>query len=198
MNKSDEGYIKFNLSWGKKAFDFKDRDFIQINSCRDKLYKLGLIGAYSDGIGFGNISIRQIRNEFIISGSASGNIKNLLKKHYSLIKDYDILKNNVLCEGLTKASSESLTHAAIYESNKEVNAVIHVHHKNMWNKYLNNLPTTCEKAEFGTPEIALEIQKLINKNRGIIIMAGHPEGIVSYGESLVKAEEILLKYFRKL
>ena len=124
--------------------------------------------------------------------------KNLSKKHYSLVKNYEINKNSVHCEGLSKASSESLTHAAIYETNMEVNAVIHIHNKCMWNKYLNDLPTTDKKAEFGTPEIALEIKKLANKNSGIIIMGGHPEGIIVYGESLIIAEEIILKYFNKL
>ena len=198
MNKPDEGYIKFNLTWKEKLFDFNDHDFIQINSCREKLFRLGLIGAYPDGIGFGNLSIRYKQNEFIISGSATGNFKNLSKKHYSLVKDYDILKNSVFCEGFSKASSESLSHAAIYEFNIDVNAVIHIHHKDMWEKYLNDLPTTDKKAEFGTPEIALEIKKLANQSTGIIIMGGHPEGIISYGKSLSEAEKIILKYFNKL
>ena len=119
MTKPDEGYIKFNLNWEEKGFDFNYMDFLQINSYRKKLYELELIGAYPDGIGFGNISIRNNKSEFIISGSATGNFKNLTKKHYSLVKDYNIHKNSVLCKDLNKASSESLTHAAIYESNKE-------------------------------------------------------------------------------
>ena len=194
----NEGYIKFNLTWGKKSFDFNDQDFIQINSCREKLFGMGLTGAYPDGIGFGNLSIRYHKNEFIISGSATGNFENLTKEHYSLVKDYDILKNSVFCEGFSKASSESLSHAIIYDSNPKVNAVIHIHHNDMWERYLNDLPTTDNKAEFGTPEIALEIKKLANQSSGIIIMGGHPEGIISYGKSLNEAEEIILKYFNKL
>lgn len=196
--RNSEGYIKFNLSWEEKAFDFDDPDFMRINSCRNKLFEMGLIGAYPDGIGFGNLSIRYNRNEFIISGSVTGNFKNLTKEHYSLVKDYDIFKNSVNCIGLTKASSESLSHAAIYESNMDVNAVIHIHNNDMWNKYLNDLPTTDKKAEFGTPEIALEIKKLANQNSGIIIMGGHTEGIISYGKSLNEAKEILLKFYNKL
>ena len=198
MIKIDEGYIKFNLSWEEKSFDFNDHDFIKINSCREKLFNLGLIGAYPDGIGFGNLSVRYNKNEFIISGSSTGNFKTLSKDDYSLVKDYDILKNSVRCEGLTKASSESLSHAAIYESNININAVIHIHNKEMWDKYLNDLPTTDKKAEFGTPEIALEINKLANNSSGIIIMGGHQEGIISYGKSINEAEKIILKYFNKL
>ncbi len=198
MIKPDEGYIKFNLNWSEKTFGFKECDYLEINSCRNRLYELGLIGAYPDGIGFGNISIRDIANEFIISGSATGNFKNLSKKQYSLVRDYNIPKNSVHCKGISKASSESLTHAAIYETNKEIMAVIHIHNECMWNKYKNELPTTNVKAEFGTPEIALEIQKLTIHNQGIIIMGGHPEGIISYGNSLHEAEEILLNYYNNI
>ena len=194
----NEGYIKFNLSWEKKSFDFDNQEFITLNSFRDKLYKLDLIGAYPDGIGFGNLSIRYKKNEFIISGSATGNIKNISKEHYALVKDYNISKNIVSCVGLTKASSESLSHASIYVSNTKVNAVIHIHHMELWKKYLNNLPTTSIDAEFGTPEIAVEISKLANQESGIIIMGGHPEGIISYGKTLDEAGEIILKYYNNL
>lgn len=193
----EEGYIKFNLSWEEKSFDFSDEDFHEINSYRQKLYEAGFIGAYTNGIGFGNLSVRYNKKQFIISGSATGNFKNLSKDHFALVKDFDISKNNIQCVGLTKASSESLSHAAIYNSNPEVNAVIHIHHKGMWNTYLNDLPTTNKKAEFGTPEIAIELAKLANLPSGIIIMGGHPEGIISYGKTFNEALEILLKYYHK-
>ncbi len=196
--KIDEGYIKFNLNWDKKAFNFSDQDFLQINSSRRKLFEIGLIGAYPDEIGFGNLSIRSNKNDFIISGSATGNFKTLLKEHYSLVTNYDIVNNSVSCIGLSKASSESLSHAVIYDSNPKVNAVIHVHNKDMWDCYLEKLPSTRIKAKFGTPEIALEIKKLADKSSGIIIMGGHPEGIITYGKSLFEAEKILLNYFNTI
>ena len=68
----------------------------------------------------------------------------------------------------------------------------------MWDNYLNDLPTTDKKAEFGTPEIAFEISILANQPSGIIIMGGHPEGIITYGKTLNEAEEFILKYFNKL
>jgi hypothetical protein len=198
MIKHDEGYIKFNIKWEVKAFDFSLYDFQNLNTCRDKLYNLGLIGAYPNLIGFGNISIRATGNKFIISGSATGNIKQLSEKDYSLVTKYDIDENLIHCEGLTKASSESLSHAAIYKSNPEIKAVIHIHNLEMWRKYLNDLPTTNEKAEFGTPEIADEMKKLVIQNSGILIMGGHQEGIISYGKSINEAEEITLTYFNKI
>ena len=198
MKKPDEGYIKFNLNWNQKAFDFYDDDYKLINTYRAKLFDLNLIGSYPDGIGFGNISIRTKKNDFIISGSASGNISVLGKKHYSLVTDFDIENNSISCVGLSKASSESMSHAAIYSTNTNVKAVIHVHHKDMWDCFLDKLPSTRKKAKFGTPEIAIEIKNLANKSSGIIIMGGHPEGIISYGKSLFEAEKILLNYYNTL
>ena len=193
-----EGYIKFNLNWEQKHFEFNDQDFQSLNYYRQKLFKLGLIGAYTDGIGFGNLSIRYLKNQFLISGSATGNLKILSKNHYALVKDYDIKKNYIHCEGLTKASSESLSHAAVYNSNANINAIIHFHHKDMWQRHLNNLPTTSKEKEFGTAEIALEIKNLVNQNSGIIIMGGHDEGIITYGINLNKAFEIILQYFNNI
>ena len=198
MNRTDEGYIKFNLNWKEQEFDFADQDFELINSYRLKLFNLNLIGAYPDGIGFGNISIRSRKNNFIISGSATGNFKMLSKKDYALVTDFDINKNSVSCIGLSKASSESLSHAIIYESNQKINAVIHVHHEKMWNCYFEKLPTTKKKAKFGTPEMAMEIKILAHKSSGIIIMGGHFEGIITYGKSLFEAQKILLNYFNTI
>jgi ribulose-5-phosphate 4-epimerase/fuculose-1-phosphate aldolase len=198
MKQIDEGYIKFNLNWDERAFNFSDEDFSQINTTRKNLFEKGLIGAYPDGIGFGNLSIRNSSNSFIISGSATGNLTLLLKEHYSLVTDYNIIKNRVSCIGLSKASSESMSHAIIYDSNPKVNAVIHIHHKDMWDCYFEKLPTTRKRAKFGTPEIAMEIKKLADKSSGIIIMGGHSEGIITYGKSLFEAEKILLNYYNTI
>lgn len=198
MVKPDEGYIKFNLHWDQIEFDFPDDDFNLLNSYRTKLFELNLIGAYPDGIGFGNISIRTKQNNFIISGSATGNDRNLEKKHYSLVTGFDIKNNQVHSVGLTKASSESMSHAAVYTKNPKVNSVMHIHHEQMWNFYLHTLPTTNEKAEFGTPELAFEIQKQMDSDSGIIIMGGHREGIITYGHSIEKAYHTLLEYYNKI
>jgi len=195
---NNEGYIKFNLHWEQKKFDFSDEQFKLLNTTREKLYQLNLIGAYTGGIGYGNISIRQVKNRFIISGSATGNFSELKKEHYALVDKFNINENVIHCIGLSKASSESLSHAAIYATNSVVNAVIHVHHKKMWEQYVNKLPTSNKKAEFGTPEIAREIQRLANTNNGIIIMGGHPDGVITYGETLELAYHTLIKYYKKI
>ena len=53
----DEGYIKFNSDWEKQAA-FEDERLDELLRYRQLLYGLELIGAYPDGIGYGNISLR--------------------------------------------------------------------------------------------------------------------------------------------
>jgi L-ribulose-5-phosphate 4-epimerase len=190
-----EGYIKFNCDWIKQELN---EDITEINKWRNKLYSLNLIGAYENGIGFGNISIRE-GNNFIITGSKTGGIENLTNNHFTKVTNWYFNKNNLTCAGPIEASSESLTHAAIYTSNSNINAVIHVHNLNLWEKLIHKIPTTDEKAEFGTPEMAYEIIRLFRENqitkKRILVMGGHKEGIISFGKNLKEAGNVLLDYF---
>lgn len=194
----DEGYIKFNCEWIKgPAVDISILK--EINNWRNKLYQLGLIGAYPDGIGFGNISIREKELNFIISGSTTGNINTLNENHYTRVSDYDLDRNTLTCIGPIIASSESLSHAAIYECSPHTNAVIHIHHAAIWEKNIHQAPTTLPDAAYGTPEMANEIKRLFQKTdveeKKIIIMSGHPEGIFSFGKTMDEAGSMLLELF---
>ena len=192
---NEEGVIKFNCHWTKSA-PLEEAWIRDVNIWRDKLYRLGLIGVNEDGIGYGNISIRFRKNEFIISGSGTGKFKKLTEEHYALVTDYDVKKNAICSTGSIIASSESLTHAMIYEHASDVHAVMHVHHFKIWKKLLNTLPATAQNIEYGTPEMANEIARLFNEQKlsqhKIFAMAGHYEGIVCFGKNLPQAGELLL------
>ena len=105
------------------------------------MHEKGLIGMYPDGIGFGNISIRCNENTFLISGTATGGIIDLDNSHYALVTDYNLTTNSLTCKGSINASSESLTHALIYESSPSTNAVIHIHNLALWKKLMHEVPT---------------------------------------------------------
>src|SRR5215475_15765271 len=70
---------------------------------------------------------------------------------------YDFEKNWIRYEGGTVPSSESLTHAAIYESDPLISAVIHCHDSGLWATLLDHAPTTSKHVPYGTPEMAYEI-----------------------------------------
>ena len=123
----DEGYIKYHCQWIEESPQPLE-NLADLNQWRDQCYQLGLIGQYENGIGFGNLSIRQGKsNNFIISGTQTGGLSQLTEQHYTVVTDYNWSQNTVICQGPIKASSEALTHAAIYEANPQINGVIHIH-----------------------------------------------------------------------
>ena len=190
-----EGYIKFRAHWNDKAFPMDKALITEINTVRSKLMTKNWMGVLPDGIGFGNISVRfRNSNQFIITGSATGGLAHLQAEIFALIEKYDIPGNQLWCIGQTIASSESLTHAAIYQSNQEIQAVLHIHSKNLWKKYMNKLPTSSQKAAYGTPEIANSIISLFKnrkQNSGVFIMGGHEEGLIAFGNNLYQVFELL-------
>jgi ribulose-5-phosphate 4-epimerase/fuculose-1-phosphate aldolase len=196
-----EGYIKFQCNWEEKEILISDELFLQLEKERTKLYNMGLIGRYPDGIGFGNISVRIKERTFIITGSTTGQFDTLNQSHYSLVSEYNFESNSISCKGLTKASAESLTHAAAYEALPETGAVVHVHCLWLWEKLLNNYPTTSEQIEYGTPEMALAVQALAaemqNSEEKIIIMGGHQEGILVFGKNLEEATTQIIEIFNR-
>ena len=197
---SETGVIKFNCTWIKED-PLNDDLIADLNTWRDKLHKMGFIGVYENGIGYGNISKRFHKNQFIISGTATGKFQKLSNEHYTKVTAYDLDKNSLTANGPIIASSESLTHAVIYESDKNCNAVIHIHCLDLWTKLLNNIPTTEKTVEYGTPAMAREVQRLFKETdlaeQKIFVMAGHEEGIIFFGKNLEEAGSILMETLKQ-
>lgn len=198
MNKQ-EGVIKFNYKWEKKPLP-PSLDIHELIFCRNKLYKHGLIGAYKDGIGYGNIStLYKPTGAFIISASDTGSIKTARKYHFSIVHSVSAKKNFVSCSGMKPASSESMTHDIIYKLSPEIKCVIHVHNLKLWNKLLNKVPTTPKNTSYGTPEIAYEVKRLWDKQnlkvKKILVMGGHKEGLIVFGDSIKSAYDLLMDFF---
>jgi ribulose-5-phosphate 4-epimerase/fuculose-1-phosphate aldolase len=193
----DEGYIKFDSHWQKtEPLDYAEIE--SLNRWRRPLYDAGLIGHYAKlGIGFGNLSVRAGKEgQFIISGSQTGHLPELGGQHYALVEEYDIEQNRVSATGATEASSESMTHAAIYELDPEIGAIVHVHSKELWAALKEAAATTDAQVSFGTPAMAREFHRLWRESdfreTGIAVMAGHEGGLVSTGSDLREAAERIL------
>lgn len=202
MSQLDEGYIKFKPNW-TPAPPLPESAVFNLNYWRSKMYALRLIGAYDNGIGFGNISERMsAQGEFLISGTATGNFEQLTAAHYALVRAVDIEQNSLDCEGMILASSESMSHAVLYRECPEVHGVIHAHHLQLWQHLLHRVPTTDRSATYGTPEMAKSIIQLLKetplRSQRIFVMEGHEEGIFAFGESLEAAAAVLVKHLQQL
>ncbi len=172
--------------------------FAELNAYRRKLLQLRLIGVDANGIGFGNLSIRDgTTNNFYITGSATGGMPELALADCARVVAYDFKRNWLRCEGSAIASSESLTHAAVYESDAKAGAVIHCHNSKLWAALLNQAPTTSKAVEYGTPQMAYEVTRLFKitdvQQRRIFVMAGHEGGIVAFGRDFEGAFAILMR-----
>ena len=188
----DEGYIKFNCEWTKGP-PIENAAIAELNKWRRPLFDAGLVGQYEDtGVGFGNMSMRSGSDvQFIISGTQTGHLADLIGAHYAEVTDYDIQDNRVTCHGPVKASSESLTHAAIYELDPTIQAIVHVHSDTLWHELRNKIPTTNPTVRYGTPDMAEEFRRLYRDtdfaSSEIAVMGGHDGGLISIGHDMAEA-----------
>lgn len=206
----NEGVIKYQLEFTKSSSPpgnlLKD-----LKAWRKILYQLNLVGQdpnrYS-GYGYGNLSSRIMNRKpadkpgFIITGTQTGHLSELSEEHYAFVTDCEVALNRIKAEGVIKPSSEALTHGAVYQADFRINYVFHVHNPDIWeNRETLGIPTTDVNVEYGTPDMARDIQRLLqsdeSRNCHIIVMAGHEDGVVSFGQSAAEAGDTLTSYLTK-
>jgi L-ribulose-5-phosphate 4-epimerase len=192
----ETGAIKFKAEQETTALPTFDR-FEELNRYRSKLWHLHLIGVDENGIGFGNVSLRDKGSRhFYITGSGTGRKPELALADYAKVISWDLSRNWLRCAGATVASSESLTHATIYEADANVGAVIHVHSLNMWTRLLDEAPATSAAVEYGTPAMAHAVRDLFEttdvRAKRAFAMAGHRAGVIFFGRDLEETFSSLL------
>ncbi len=191
-----EGVIKFHDVWQQGPLP--DSPLLwELCRWRNLLFRCGLIGA-TDGVGYGNLSVRCGEGvHFFITGSGTGCLPELRPEHCAEVFAVDIEHNRLFSRGLVRASSESLSHAALYRSSPLIGAVLHVHHHGLWQRLRGRVPTTEEHYTYGTPELALALQSLYHRfslgQRGLIVMGGHPDGLLSFGATLEEVASLVLE-----
>ncbi len=196
---SSEGYIKFNIDRLDGSAPTPEK-IKMINEVRTKLYDLDLIGLGIDGIGYGNVSIREDSGSaFYITASRSGGKRILSPSDYSYVDYFDIDRNYVRCVGPKAASSESMSHGAIYLVNEDIQAVIHVHHEGLFSWLIGGgWATTPPYAEYGTPDLSREIMELISSMEtdvGVFATEGHEDGVFAFGSGATEAEDALMSVY---
>ncbi len=203
----DEGVIKYDQSNFTFIPPLPVHEYKTVESYRKKLYAAHLIGAYENGLGFGNISQRKdylflhptSHPQFIISGTSTGQLKDLTGAHYVRVVDYDINRFSVTAQGMVRASSETVTHASIYSMNPHIRAIIHFHHPLVWKRMqAENYPATGKWVLYGTPEMAVAVKDCVaDTSQGIFVMKGHEDGGVAYAPGLNAAMNLIAQVYKK-
>ncbi|MCK5073369.1 MAG: class II aldolase/adducin family protein [Bacteriovoracaceae bacterium] len=218
----DDGIIKYDKSSFIKTGPLPAEEYLNVEKWRKILNKLKLISVYPHlDIGYGNISQKRDyqkfnksnKPQFVITGTQTGKYGTLSGEHYTRVIDYDIDYFQISTMGPLDASSEALTHAAIYELNQSIRAVIHIHHEGIWNGMIrDHSDATSKFIPYGTKEMALAVKDCISrvdnniftrngfydgKSQGIFVMKGHHEGVISYGPNLSTAGNLILKIYKK-
>jgi hypothetical protein len=208
MTQIDDGYIKYDRKFYTKGTALEKDCYQEIETWRKKLFALKLIGEYiPEKIGFGNLSARKNYSDlrqthspqFCITGTQTGKYPSLDQNQYTRVINTNIEKMIVETNGPLEASSESLTHAALYMANPEIRYIFHIHSTLIWEGMLrDNLLKTSKKIPYGTIEMAHAVLDIGKKTmRGSFVMEGHQDGVVIYGDDCHKVGEATLELYRR-
>lgn len=176
---------------------------------REILARLELLGQDPEryeGLGYGNVSARisplggapRGQRRFLVTGTQTGGRRRVTLADFCVVERWDLAANRVHSAGLVPPSSESLTHGAIYDIAPAARVVLHAHAPEVWRQARAlGLPATRERVLNGTPEMALEVQRLYRESAlsslGILVMGGHEDGVVTFGASAEEAGGILVR-----
>ncbi len=208
MKVIDDGVIKYDRSNFSSSGPLEFSEYQELEYWRKKLYQINLIGEYSENnIGFGNLSAQKnyshffttTKPQFVITGTQTGKYADLDALQYTRVLDYDIEELSIKVLGPIEASSEALTHAAVYNTNSRIRYVFHIHSEKIWNALIENKSDfTSKEIAYGTAEMAKATAECIrNKTSGFFCMHGHADGVVIYGEEIEEVANMTLELYEK-
>lgn len=179
-----------------------------LSAWREILANLRLLGqdpARYEGLGYGNVSARvgpfgdvaRGRRRFLVTGTQTAAVAHATLREYCLVEAWDLEGNRVTSAGLVAPSSESLTHAALYDASPAVRVVLHAHAPELWRQARAlGLPVTHPDAANGTPAMALEAQRLYRDgtfaSTRVAAMGGHEDGVLAFGGTAAEAGAALV------
>ena len=194
-----EGVIKFSLQHSNEAYTGAEALCDELIVWRNLCRRLGFLGQVPDryqGYGYGNISARVNENAFLISASQTSGILEATSEHIAMVSSVNIAQNSLISKGMLPPSSESMTHAALFQFDDNINWIIHSHCPEIWQcSDQLGLPFTEHDVPYGTPEMAYAVQSLCgtmpSKSSGVFVMKGHEDGVVSYASSALEAMQLM-------
>lgn len=206
-----EGVIKYREEYTPGPALAREQ-LVELAVWRRVLYDLGMIGqdpARYDGAGYGNASMRtrpydqpKGRRAFIVTGTQTGRIAELTPDHFTIVEAYDLAANRVRAAGPIRASSESMTHGAVYDNSPLIRWIFHAHSPEIWRaREALKLPSTRANVLYGTPEMAWEVHRLFAESNlrdvRIFAMAGHEDGVITFGSSASEAASRMVDMLAK-
>jgi ribulose-5-phosphate 4-epimerase/fuculose-1-phosphate aldolase len=194
---ASDGVIQFQLH--HRAAPPPDAAATEVLSgLRDALHARGWIGrdpARYGGLGYGNVSRRLEADAFLVSATQTGHLSTLAALHWVTVTAASPATNELWSEGASKPSSESLTHAAIYQA-CVATFVCHIHHPALWNAVCFGamaLPMTPASATYGTPAMAAALSHISTTTNlpFAAAMSGHQDGLMAASDSPAELLELL-------
>lgn len=209
-----EGVIRFELEHEERPLESARFGGVacKLMAWREIMALTGLVGrdpARYEGAGYGNVSARVGppgsalgRRSFLVTGTQTSGARTIGLQDFALVEGYDHRRNRIRSRGMVRPSSESLTHAALYDLSPAVRCVLHAHSPVVWRRARRlGLPTTDAGAAYGTPEMAMEVQRVYRETvlpeRRILAMGGQEDGIIVFGRSPEDAGEVLLRWLAR-
>jgi hypothetical protein len=196
-----EGVIKFKLAHHSTP-PISHPGLAELNAFRTLFFRLGLTGQDPlryDGLGYGNFSIREGTAEFLISASQTGGIPELGNEHYVRIIKASPEEHTIKSEGPLPPSSETMTHASIYQASPSTHCVMHVHDPLIWQESLQlGLESTAQDIPYGSREMAIALGGIAARHpEGVIAMQGHLDGVIAFGGSISETARLLIEVLAK-
>jgi ribulose-5-phosphate 4-epimerase/fuculose-1-phosphate aldolase len=210
----DEGVIKFQADHEERRLDSRVFGDLacKLTAWREVMAKTQLVGqdpARYGGAGYGNVSGRigppsapRGQRSFLVTGTQTSGSACITLDDYCVVAEYDYHRNRVRSYGKIMPSSESMTHGAIYDLAPAIRFVLHAHTPTIWRRARAlKIPTTDPQVAYGTPEMALEVQRLFRSTTlsevQVLSMGGHEDGIIVFGRTAEEAGQILIGYLAR-
>lgn len=210
MARPPEGVIRFDVRHETRPLDERvlGETARVLSAWREILANLRVLGrdpSRYEGLGYGNVSARvgpfgdvgRGRRRFLVTGTQTGGLALATLREFCLVESWDLARNHVESRGLVSPSSESLTHAALYDASPAIRVVLHAHAPELWrHARALGLPVTHPDVPNGTPAMALEVQRLYREgtfaSTRVAAMGGHEDGVLAFGNSAAEAGTALV------
>jgi L-ribulose-5-phosphate 4-epimerase len=197
-----EGTIRFAYGLEPPEGPVTDAATLQnLRGWRAVFRRLSLLGQDAErygGLGFGNLSARDTRagEAFVITASQTSGAPDLTEEDLVRITHSDPGRFWVDAIGHQPPSSETLTHAMVYQADSTIGWVFHVHSPDIWQRAGElALPATAGDVPYGSPAMAAAVAELLaeHADRPItFVTLGHEDGVFACARSADGAAGALL------